>query len=142
MKKTTILKKWIWTILLVSVLGICVLLCFCGKSSRAVIIFEDRILSNGPYCGVKVYVMTDGICTYEYQEDGSKYEGKTKYVVNEDENSISVSYEHPLGWRHVTFSFDMEHKNYDCSRYCGAVGFELFEVNKVDWSRVPSLFND
>ena len=101
MKKTTMLKKWIWTMLLVSVVGVCVLLYFCGKSNRAVIIF-----------------------------------------VNKDENSISVSYEHPLGWRHVTFSFDMEHKNYDCSRYCGAIGFELFEVNKIDWSRVPSLFND
>lgn len=61
MKKTTMLKKWIWTMLLVSVVGVCVLLYFCGKSNRAVIIFEDSILSNGPYCGVKVYVMTDCI---------------------------------------------------------------------------------
>lgn len=64
MKNTTILKKWRWAILLVSMLGIWyVLLCFFGKTGRAVIIFEDRVLSNGPYCGVKVYVMNDGTCT-------------------------------------------------------------------------------
>ena len=143
MEKIMNLKKWRWALLLVSVLGIWyVLLCFFGKSGRAVIIFEDCVLSNGPYCGTKVYVMNDGTCTYEYQEDGSKSEGVTKYVVNEEEHSISISYDHPLGRQYVTFSFDMEHEEYDCSRYCGVSGFELFEVHKVNWSRVPSLFKE
>ena len=143
MKKTMKNKKWRWALLLVSVLcAWIVMLCFFGKTNRAVIIFEDRFLSNGPYCGVQVYVMNDGTCFYENQEEGSENEGETKYVVNEEEHSISIPYEHPLGTRYVTFSFDIEHDEYHCSRYCGASGFELFEVNKVDWDRVPSLFEE
>ena len=143
MKKTSNLKKWRWAFLLVGVLcAWIVFLYFFGKSGRAVIIFEDSVLSNGPYCGVKVYVMNDGTCTYEYQEDSSKNRGETQYVVDDENHSISLSYDHPLGSRYVTFFFDIEHEKLDCSRYCGVSGFELFEVSKVDWGRIPSLFNE
>ena len=136
-------KKWSCVLLLVGVLCTWyILLCFFGKSSRSVIIFEDRMLSNGPYCGVKVYVMSDGTCKYEYREDGSMDKGETKYVVDEENHSISLFYDHPLGLRHVTFSFDIEHEKYDCSRDSDMPDFELFEVDKIDWSRIPSLFKE
>lgn len=137
------LKKWRWALLLVGVLcAWYVLVCFFGKSGRAVIIFEDRVLSNGAYCGVKVYVMNDGTCTYECQEGSSTNRGEGKYVVDKENCSLSVSYDHPLGMRYVTFSFDIEHEVYDCSRGSGMPSFELFEVTKMDWSRIPSLFKE
>ena len=68
--------------------------------------------------------------------------GETKYVVDKENCSLSVSYDHLLGMRYVTFSFDIEHEVYDCSRGSGMPSFELFEVIKMDWSRIPSLFKE
>lgn len=131
-------KKWVW-VALAGALGIWIaVLCFWGKSSRAVIIFDDRVLSNGPDCGVKMYVMKDGACVYEFREDGSKHEGETKCKVDKENHSISLSYDHPLGTRYVRFTFDTEKETYDCKSPVGS-SFELFEVEKMDWERVPSL---
>lgn len=133
-------KKWI---VLIGILCVwCVVLNLFGKTGRAVIIIEDKIVSNGPYCGVKVYVMNNGTCLYEYQEGSSKSKGKIKYAVNKEKRSISFSYNYPIGVRYVDFSFDFGQKEYEYSYQPIGSDFERFEITKADWNRIPSLFED
>lgn len=87
--------------------------------------------------------MNNGICKYMYRDGGSKYEKEMTYEVDEENHSISLLYNHPLGLRHADFTFDIENEKLSYSYYGSLMSdFERFDVNKVDWGKVPSMFNN
>ena len=105
----------------------------------AIVYVEHQIVSNGPYCGVRLFVKDNNVCKCVYEEDGDKTTKEVSYEVDKERNEIVCYFTHPVYECLHVIRFDFQQRKAWLSSP-ETDSFSLVKVEVLDWSKLEELF--